>query len=114
MKEELSRKRVEEIVEKMFPYGYSYKDDEYVGVIEEPADGLTAIMGVGTSYCVDERGVLFITCYYWCDTERIDPYSYVIGLMRGYAWDLVPLDDKLNPKDANVLEFGYRNTDEEG
>ena len=106
-KTDFPKSRLKEIAEELFPYGYSVSPedyDEYIGLIKNPVGAMQAILGIN-NFCDEEYGVISICCYYWGDEELIEPFGYVVGIMRFLAPDLEPIGDCLEVKNMNVLEF---------
>lgn len=107
MKNDFPKERLKELAEKLFPYGYSVSPvdyNEFIGLIKNPVGAMQAVIGI-SDYCAEEDGVISVCCYYWGDEKQIEPFGYVVGMMRFLAPDLEPIGDCLEVHNMNVLEF---------
>ena len=104
----ITKERLKEMAEKMFPYGYSTlqaEHTEYIGLIKIPIRNMEAILGIGNN-CA-EGGDLCVTCFYWGDEKLVEPFGYVLGVIGTMEPDLEPMWDEFEPHSQNLLEFRF-------
>lgn len=102
----IPEERLQEIVNILLPYGYSYRDGRYTGVSPYIGDTQNIITIIANKY--ELWGSVFTICMdsFSEDEDEENSLGFYKGIMKLIAPELHSKDDKFKDK-FNVLDFNW-------